>query len=258
MEDSPAKLSVAELAGRFKGHILPMPAAHDESPFRRKPPCSLKFPIRKDDGQESNTNTNRTISVSPVKIRMKNSSVIERLQANLALSPTTLLPSPKSPKANRQPDSPSPTDATTATTPLAPTLQPTQLSGEEEGEDQEDPISFDSPPEGTSLPSFHKTRVRLSFKRRPPTRQHRRSAGEEAAPFDSVPSPCELHSLEANGDVILQCPGRVTLKEDEGDGGEKDRDCVEAQGEQLKTPPEEEKETREEQQTDGGNANAPH
>lgn len=29
-KDSSSKLSVAELAGRFKGHILPMPAAHDE------------------------------------------------------------------------------------------------------------------------------------------------------------------------------------------------------------------------------------
>lgn len=29
-KDSPSKPSVAELAGRFKGHILPMPASNDE------------------------------------------------------------------------------------------------------------------------------------------------------------------------------------------------------------------------------------
>ncbi|XP_077397480.1 capZ-interacting protein isoform X2 [Festucalex cinctus] len=225
-----------------------------ESPFRRKPPRSIKFPNRKDDVQESHTNTNGTIPTSPVQIRMKNSSVIGRLQANLALSPTTLLPSAKSPEVTRQPDSPPPPPAAVATS-----LPPTQLSVEEEGEgeDQEDPVSFDSPPEGASLRSFHKTRVRLSFKRRPPTRQHRRAAaaGEEATPFGGIRSPCELHSPEANGDVIFQCPDRVALEEDEGDGdgGEEDsRDCcvVEGQGGRAKTPPEEGEVTREEQQTD--------
>lgn len=29
-KDSPSKVSVAELAGRFKGHILPMPTSNDE------------------------------------------------------------------------------------------------------------------------------------------------------------------------------------------------------------------------------------
>lgn len=29
-ENSPSKPSVAELAGRFKGHILPMPTSNDE------------------------------------------------------------------------------------------------------------------------------------------------------------------------------------------------------------------------------------
>ncbi|XP_054650794.1 capZ-interacting protein [Dunckerocampus dactyliophorus] len=199
MEDSPFKPSVAELAGRFKGHILPLPSAHDKLPFRRKPPCSLQFPNQKNDADESDKNT---VSTSPVQIGMRSSSIIERLQANLALSPTTLLPSPKSAAdVNRQPESPSPPSTTSPTWgPRSPTLQPVQVSVEEE-----EPVNFDSPPEGTPLPSFNKTRARLSFKRRPPTRQHRRSAGEEAGLLGSNLSPCELQPPEANGDRVFEC-----------------------------------------------------
>ncbi|KAM9811718.1 capZ-interacting protein-like [Syngnathus typhle] len=255
MEESPSKLSVAELAGRFKGQIRPMPAAHDELPFRRKAPCSLRFPIR--DNEESNTNTNGTVP-SPIKIRTKSSSsIIERLQANLALSPSTLLPSPKVAEVNRQPDS-LPLVAA-ATTPLSPTLLPTQLSVEEDEEGQGEPVGFDSPPEATSLPNLHKTRVRLSFKRRPPTRQHRRSTGEEATLLGRIPSPCQLHSPEANGDVVLQCPDRVTREGGDGEEEEEDRDCEEEQGERAE-PPAEEGETQEgkgrPQQTDGADADA--
>ncbi|XP_051934574.1 capZ-interacting protein isoform X2 [Hippocampus zosterae] len=237
-----------------------------ESPFRRKLPCSLRFPIRNDDVQQSHTNASETLSTSPVQIRTKKSSaIIERLQANLTLSPTALLPSPKGPEVNRQPDSPAPPStpfAAAATTSPSPTLQPTQLYVEEdeEGEDQEEPVSFDGPPEGASLPSFHKTRARLSFKRRPPTRQHRRSAGGEAAAlFGGIPSPCELHSPQTNGDAILQCPDRVPRKEGEGDDREEQQEDKEDEEEQRKrgnNPQEEEEETREEEMwprhTDGG------
>lgn len=44
------------------------------------------------------------------------------------------------------------------------------------------------------------TRARLSFKRRPPTRQHRRSAGEEAGGAASDLSPSELDVQNENGD----------------------------------------------------------
>ncbi|KAM9853715.1 capZ-interacting protein isoform 2-T2 [Aulostomus maculatus] len=196
MEDSPSKPSVAELAGRFKGHILPMPNTNDELPFRRKPPCSLKLQNQKDDLEESDKTI---VSPNPFKIKMKNSSVIEKLQdlpfplqANLALSPTALLPSPKSSEVKLQPG---PLSPTTPRSPLSPTLRPSQLSSEDE-----DPVSFDSPPDGAPLLSINKTRARLSFKRRPPTRQHRRSAGEEARACGSGLSPCELHSPKENGD----------------------------------------------------------
>ncbi|XP_061638575.1 capZ-interacting protein isoform X3 [Phyllopteryx taeniolatus] len=164
-------------------------------------------------------------------------------RANLALSPTTLLPSPKGAELNRQPDSPPPPLAAVGTTvsPLSPDLQPAQLSVEEQ--EQEEPVSFNSTPEGATLPSFHKTRVRLSFKRRPPSRQHRRSAGEEASLFRS---PSELRSPEANGDALLQCADRVTLEEGEDDKGEP-RDSEEEQGARAKAPPEDEEETRAEE-----------
>ncbi|XP_034459328.1 capZ-interacting protein [Hippoglossus hippoglossus] len=186
-KDSPSKPSVAELAGRFKGHILTMPATNDEL-FPRRPPCSLKLQNPKDDNEESDKTV---VSPNPFKIKMRNSSIIEKLQANLALSPTSLLPSPKSPEVKLQP---APRSPPLPGSPLSPTLRPSQSS------EEEDPIGFDDPPEGAPLPSFNKTRARLSFKRRPPTRQHRRSAGEEAGAFGDGLSPCELDSPKENGD----------------------------------------------------------
>ncbi|XP_061733990.1 capZ-interacting protein isoform X1 [Nerophis ophidion] len=211
MEDSPPKPSVAELAGRFKGHILPVPSAHDKSPHRRTlPPCSLKFPKRKNDTDKSKTNI---APVSPVQVRMKSPSVIEGLQANLALSPTALLPSPKSAAdVNPRPESP-PCDSSPARDTLTPTLRPLQVAVEEDK-----PVGFDSPPEGMPLPSFTKTRARLSFRRRPPTRQHRKSVGEDT-----------------NGDGVLghaqegeEDEQHLTVKEEQ--------DC----GEQTKTLPKDE------------------
>ncbi|XP_029963793.1 capZ-interacting protein [Salarias fasciatus] len=195
MEDSPSKPSVAELAGRFKGHILPTPNSNEELPFRRRPPCSLKLRNQTDNNEESDKST---VFPAPSKLKMKNSAIIEKLQANLALSPTALLPSPKSPEVKLQPAPPSPTtprSPLSPLTPLSPGQQPSHLSSEEE-----EPSGFDGPPDGALLPSINKTRARLSFKRRPPTRQHRRSAGEEAGAFGGGLSQSELCSPEENGD----------------------------------------------------------
>ncbi|XP_022044789.1 capZ-interacting protein isoform X2 [Acanthochromis polyacanthus] len=237
MEDSPSKPSVAELAGRFKGHILPMPNSNDELSFRRRPPpCSLKLQNQADDNEESDKSIT---SQKPFKIKMKNSAIIEKLQANLALSPTALLPSPRSPEVKLQPAPLSPTTPCSPLSPLSPTLRPSHLSSEEE-----DRISFDSPPEGTPLPSINKTRARLSFKRRLPTRQHRRSAGEEAGAFGSGLSPTELHSPKENGDEeqVFSSPteeeaepGQVgALKEAEN----KEEDCENTEAEVEKSDPE--------------------
>ncbi|XP_018521125.1 capZ-interacting protein isoform X2 [Lates calcarifer] len=225
MEDSPSKPSVAELAGRFKGHILPMPASNDELSFRRRPPCSLKLQHQKDDNEESDKTV---VSPKPFKIKMKNSPIIEKLQANLALSPTALLPTPKSPEGKLQSAPLSPTTTCSPQSPqspLSPTLRSSRLSSEEE-----DPVGFDSPPEGAPLPSINKTRARLSFKRRPPTRQHRRSAGEEAGAFGNGLSPSEQYSPKENGDKEqisdspaeeAECGQLSSLEEAE----DKDRDC---------------------------------
>ncbi|XP_029922978.1 capZ-interacting protein isoform X1 [Myripristis murdjan] len=224
-KDSPSKPSVAELAGRFKGHVLPMPASNEERPFRR-PPCSLKLQNQKDDSEESDKPT--AVSSNPFKIKMKNSPIIEKLQANLALSPTALLPSPKSPEVKLQP---APLSPTAPCSPQSPTLRPSQQSSEDE-----DAVSFETPPEGTTLPSINKTRARLSFKRRPPTRQHRRSAGEEAAGFGSSLSPSELSNTKENGDRdhVFESP------EEEAEDGqqaslrgpeERDRDCEKTEDE---------------------------
>ncbi|XP_049928524.1 LOW QUALITY PROTEIN: capZ-interacting protein [Epinephelus moara] len=236
MEDSPSKPSVAELAGRFKGHILPMPTSNDEVPFRRRPPCSLKLQHQKDDEESDKT----IVSPNPFKIKVKNSAIIEKLQANLALSPTALLPSPKSPEVKLQPAPLSPTTPCSPQSPLSPTLRSSRQSSEEE-----DPITFDSPPEGTTLPSFNKTRARLSFKRRPPTRQHRRSAGEEAGAFGSALSPCELNSPKENGDMdqVFEYGQSASLKE----ADERDRDCENTEDEVAKSDPDDRGDPEEEQ-----------
>ncbi|XP_041657419.1 capZ-interacting protein isoform X1 [Cheilinus undulatus] len=223
-KDSPSKPSVAELAGRFKGHILPMPTSNDE--FRRRPPCSLKLHNPKEDNEESDKNN---VSSNPFKVKTRNSAIIEKLQANLALSPTSLLPSPKSPDVNLQPATSPPTALPCSPlSPLSPNLRPSHQSSEEE-----DPVSFSNPPEGTPLPSFNKTRARLSFKRRPPTRQHRRSAGDEAGIFGSPLSPCELDSPSKENandqDQVFNGPAeedKCSLIETE-----EDRDCGKAEKE---------------------------
>ncbi|XP_060929211.1 capZ-interacting protein [Limanda limanda] len=240
-EDSPSKPSVAELAGRFKGHILPMPATNDES-FRRRPPCSLKLPKQKDDNEESDKTL---VSPNPFKIKMRNSSIIEKLQANLALSPTSLLPSPKSPEVKLQPAPRSPPPPGSPT--LRPTLRPSRQSSEEE-----EPIGFEDPPEGAPLPSFNKTRARLSFKRRPPTRQHRRSAGEEAGVLGGGgPPPCELNSPNEHGDreEVFHSPAEEdecglpgSLEED------KDMDCEKTEDQVARRDPDNEGDPKEEQE----------
>lgn len=216
-----------------------MPPSNGELPFRRRPPCSLKL-----QNQTEENESDKTIApANPFKIKMRNSAIIEKLQANLALSPTTLLPSPKSPEAKLQPAPLSPITPCSPQRPLSPTLLSSHLSSEDE-----DPVSFDSPPEGTPLPSINKTRARLSFKRRLPTRQHRRSAGEEAGAFGSALSPCELYRPNENGDVdkVFEYGHPEGLEEAE----EKDRDCEKTEDEAAKNDPDERDDTAVEEEAE--------
>ncbi|XP_066534912.1 capZ-interacting protein [Hoplias malabaricus] len=188
-EASPVKVSVAEMAGKFKGHVLPKPMNEEKNPAK-SPPCSLELHNQTD--AESEQEKPAVPSHLP-KGKLKSSPLIEKLQANLAFTPTTLISTPKSPEV-KQRSSPlcplGPCDS------LSPTLRPHQLNTEEEL-----PVSFEQPAEGTPLHNINKSRVRLSFNRRPPTRQHRKSAGEEVV-ADSHERNTSPHSPEKNGEVF--------------------------------------------------------
>lgn len=102
------------------------------------------------------------------------------------------------------------------------------------------------------------TRARLSFKRRLPTRQHRRSAAEESGAFPSTLSPCELNSPNENGDQVFdgpaeeaECGQAAGMKAAETT----DRDCDKTEDEVAESDPDnrrgpEEKEGRQAERGD--------
>ncbi|XP_023695208.1 uncharacterized protein [Paramormyrops kingsleyae] len=96
-------------------------------------------------------------SPPPPKAKNRSSALIEKLQANLVLSPPSLSLPVRSPEGRLHPRPPS-------ANPPSP---------------ENTPGTFERPAEGTVLPSFNKGRPRHSMKRRPPTRQHRKSYIEE-------------------------------------------------------------------------------
>uniref|UniRef100_A0ACB8FHY1 Uncharacterized protein n=1 Tax=Sphaerodactylus townsendi TaxID=933632 RepID=A0ACB8FHY1_9SAUR len=139
-------------------------------PTRRKPPCTLSLHTHKTEhGQNGNLKPSPNTS-HPPKVKVKSSPMIEKLQANLAFGPASLLPgtSPKSPglKAMVSPFNSPPT------TPSSPQIQ------SQANESKETPVSFDQPPEGTHLQCYNKVRTRGSLKRRPPSRRFRKSQSE--------------------------------------------------------------------------------
>ncbi|KAK2831520.1 hypothetical protein Q7C36_016606 [Tachysurus vachellii] len=172
MEDgSPVKLSVAELAGKFKSPPPPVPKIDERKRVQRSPPCSLKLHDQMENASE--TEKLACTPQPPPKAKLKHSPLIEKLQASPILLPTILLNSAKNPEGKQQ----SAFCLNKPCSPQSPTLRPPQ-----QHDANEVPISFEQPAEGTTLPSFNKSRIRLSFKRRPPTRQHRKSADEELVP----------------------------------------------------------------------------
>lgn len=93
------------------------------------------------------------------------------------------------------------------------------------------------------------TRARLSFKRRPPTRQHRRSAGEEAGGFGSAP--CEQCSPKENGDEddqVFASPEEEAEHRQRKEAEEKDRDCDKTEDEVAKSDKDDRGDPEEEQQ----------
>ncbi|XP_028976197.2 capZ-interacting protein isoform X2 [Esox lucius] len=183
-KDSPVKLSVAEMAGRFKGPAILMPTVQKETPSPVSPHA-------------------------PKVQTSKCSPLIERLQANLALSSTSLLSSPKSPKVKLPPSPFCPTSPCSDQSPLSP-QSPTL--GSQPSSKAEEAIPFEMPVEGTTLPNFNKSRARLSFKRRPPTRQHRMSCGEEGV----ASGPGDVSPVDTDGPQENGAHDQVFTNPDEG------------------------------------------
>ncbi|TWW74525.1 duboraya [Takifugu flavidus] len=208
-EEALCRRSVAELVGRFKGstHHQDATGQELENPVRRRPPCSLKLPKTQVDEQEPPGVT----SPQPSKAK-RNSALIEKLQANLALSPGALMASPKSPGFKMFPPAfplPSPGSASgtvvTSSSPQTPTSPVPTSPLTEEG-----PASFEEPPvvgEGSTLSNTSiKGRARHSLRRRPPSRRHRKpSSGED------------ISNANEGGDVSHSA-------NEEGRGGEDQKD----------------------------------
>ncbi|XP_042114438.1 capZ-interacting protein isoform X1 [Peromyscus maniculatus bairdii] len=198
--DSSAQPSVAQLAGRFREQAAVARETPANRPARRRPPCSLPlFPPKVELGQNGEEKSPYSTS-HPPKIKVKSSPLIEKLQANLAFDPAALLPgaSPKSPglKAIVSPFHSPPS------TPSSPGIR------SQPGEAEEVPVSFDQPPEGTHLPSYTKVRTRGSIKRRPPSRQFRRSQSDcgDLGDYRAVEPSQENGTREENGDDVF--PGK--------------------------------------------------
>ncbi|XP_075710783.1 capZ-interacting protein [Rhinoderma darwinii] len=191
--------SVAKLAGLF-GDTLS--SARKEVPphkvTRRKPPCSLPLPKPEvtNNGDEKLSPPQSQIP----KVKVKSSPLIEKLQANLAFTPASLLPGPpKSPvvKAMASPW------GTPPSTPSSPGVQPHSSNTEET------PISFEEPPEGSHLQSFTKVRTRGSIKRRPPSRMFRKSQSDMDFDVETY-----NQTAEENGDKSDEGDAALRAKED--------------------------------------------
>ncbi|XP_034033477.1 duboraya isoform X2 [Thalassophryne amazonica] len=182
VENVALRQSVAELAGRFKASAPPPDAAGNkaDTPLRRRPPRSLELPeIHRDVQQSSGVTT-----TLPTKAK-RNSALIEKLQANLALSPSALIPSPKSPGFRTPlPSTIAMVTTSSSTVPASPVSLITAVPLTME----ESPTSFEAPPtavEGSILSNMNKGRARLSVRRRPPSRHHRKSSSGDDVGVDN-------------------------------------------------------------------------
>ncbi|XP_056302949.1 duboraya isoform X2 [Danio aesculapii] len=196
------KRSVAELAGKFSCPIAHVTDAEVNKPVRRRPPRSLPLPTNNDAAQAHEEKGAETVSTR----KNRNSALIEKLQANLTLSPTGPPVFPKSPGIKLvvpcfSPGSPS-----------SPSSPPVTGTPKEE----ETAASFESPVDGSVLKSINKGRARLSIKRRPPSRRHRKSSADEAGDEMEKTASSALENTTPNGhegDVFEeQTPDAETLK----------------------------------------------
>ncbi|KAM9846939.1 duboraya [Aulostomus maculatus] len=262
-EEAPSRPSVAELAGRFKDSVSPHNASGNETdkPVRRRPPRSLHLPKPQEDHQEPPGVT----SPLPTKAK-RNSALIEKLQANLALSPTALLPSPKSPGFRLLPPSftvPSPSSGPETTVTTSSTSTPTSPVVITPLTEEEGPTSFEDPPttaEGSILPCINKGRARHSIRRRPPSRRHRKSSsGEEVgganegedSGIKDEPDDMATEQVGAGGGEggeVFCDGGQTELEDREADNNGSHREDEMESGMELQG---EDKEKKEEEEEDG-------
>ncbi|XP_062867794.1 duboraya [Trichomycterus rosablanca] len=191
--------SVAELAGKFTCQI-PLPTgAEGNKPVRRRPPRTLQLPTSNNGSQGQEEQQKTEVPSQPPR-KNRNSALIEKLQANLAISPTNPLLSPLSPGAVKPP-----TPSFSPHSPCSPVgqLMPSKPSQEEH------PVSFETSAEGGNLKSINKGRARHSLKRRPPSRRLRKSSGDEAG-------------TEEENTTVAE-PGHAVLDEKENDVFEKQK-----------------------------------
>ncbi|XP_075053469.1 capZ-interacting protein isoform X2 [Mixophyes fleayi] len=187
--------SVAKLAGIFGDKAnSPRKEVPPVKPTRRKPPCSLPLakPTVTNNGDEKMSPSQPQMP----KIKVKSSPLIEKLQANLAFAPASLLPGvpPKSPglKVMASPFS---------SPPSTPNTPGSQSHG---SEPEETPVSFEQPPEGAHLQSYTKIRTRGSIKRRPPSRSFRKSQTDMDFDVDLMTKTAkENGDKKAEGDSVL-------------------------------------------------------
>ncbi|XP_042652300.1 WASH complex subunit 2 isoform X2 [Tyto alba] len=123
-------------------------------------------------------------STGPVHIKTKEpSSRIGKLQANLAINPAALLPGAMPKVSNVK--SPLPV----LDTPLP---EPNDVQNSEAfsavGNNEELGVSFDQPMQADTLHSANKTRIKVTGKRRPPSRMARRLAAQESEGSEEVGS----------------------------------------------------------------------
>ncbi|XP_063344319.1 duboraya [Pelmatolapia mariae] len=225
-EQATSQRSVAELARRFKGAAPPQsPAGNEqEKPVRRRPPRTLQ--LSKTQGGEQQGPADAP--TSPVKVK-RNSGLIEKIQAELLLSPTG--PPMKSPGIRMLPLNfplPSPGSAppgTSVTTSSSAT--PTSPVASSPVTETEGPASFEEPAtvaEGLVLQSINKGRARHSIRRRPPSRRHRTSSSGEVEAKDaadtqvsSTTDPTDKTAAGGDQDGEQGGAGDVFKKEDQTD-----------------------------------------
>ncbi|KAG7224722.1 hypothetical protein INR49_004613, partial [Caranx melampygus] len=185
-EEAVSRRSVAELAGRFTAPPHNAAGSEAEKLVRRRPPRTLPLPTTRGDEQEQSPGV-----TSPLPSKAKrNSALIEKLQVRLGSFPCSpgLQPHPlsKEPWLQLLPPTLTPTSPgsapETVVTSLC-TVTPTSPVTASPVTEEEGPTSFEAPPtvtEGSILPSMNKSRARVSIRRRPPSRRHRKSSsGDE-------------------------------------------------------------------------------